>query len=420
MSLIDMLNSNTEAIRQGKLNIADAIKERSGQVDTSHLPTFTELAKAIKEIPQINIDTSDATATANDIILGKTAYVNSEKILGVYVPPMTEGEFEEGNNVADAILGSSLPVTVLGDLVLAPSTEEQNIGDGYVTSIKVLPVTFAIDSNIQSANIKKGVTILGVTGTLTAGTDGLFLVKTVDALTSIVGAEAGNLALVYDGANNFGGVYKYNGSTWELAPLPAEFNANSSTMLEGFKAYSNNGVITGTIDQKGVVTINPSTAEQLFDSGYYAGLVINPVSSNIDENIKPENIRKGTTILGVTGTLVDPAASDTGWIELPYDSGFTAGTAQQLMYRVKDGVCTIRGGATGTFTANAYTIVNKNKPLPAEYRPSVNVRSGACGSSATACIMEVNVDGTIKLGYDSTYGKPSWIAGIISYPIKEV
>lgn len=53
-------------------------------------------------------------------------------------------------------------------------------------------------------------------------------------------------------------------------------------------------------------TITPTTQEQIItpDTNYNAitKLTINPVTSSIDSNIVPENIKNGVTILGVTGT----------------------------------------------------------------------------------------------------------------------
>ncbi len=53
-------------------------------------------------------------------------------------------------------------------------------------------------------------------------------------------------------------------------------------------------------------TVNPSTEMQVVtaDTGYeLESVTVNAVTSSIDSNIIPENIRKDTTILGVTGTL---------------------------------------------------------------------------------------------------------------------
>lgn len=53
-----------------------------------------------------------------------------------------------------------------------PTTSAQNIdadSGKYLTRVSVGAVTSAIDSNIQAGNIKQGVTILGVTGTLSGG-----------------------------------------------------------------------------------------------------------------------------------------------------------------------------------------------------------------------------------------------------------
>lgn len=50
------------------------------------------------------------------------------------------------------------------------------------------------------------------------------------------------------------------------------------------------------------LTINPSKSMQVFQ-GAYDFIQVHPVTSSIDSNIVPENIRKDTTILGVKGTL---------------------------------------------------------------------------------------------------------------------
>lgn len=85
-----------------------------------------------------NIDTSEATATASDILLGKTAYVNDSKITGT----ITMKESQE----------------------YTPSTSDQTIEAGvYLNGIQ----TIKGDTNLISENIKNGVSIFGVTGTYT-------------------------------------------------------------------------------------------------------------------------------------------------------------------------------------------------------------------------------------------------------------
>lgn len=86
---------------------------------------------------------------------------------------------------------------------------------------------------------------------------------------------------------------------------------SSNALLEGYSLYTQlYQPISGTMKNNGDVTIAPTTSEQIKEQGYYNSLKINPVTSDIDENIKPENIKKDVSILGVTGSLEASGGSD--------------------------------------------------------------------------------------------------------------
>ena len=80
--------------------------------------------------------------------------------------------------------------------------------------------------------------------------------------------------------------------------------ASSDKVLSGYTVLNQAGQqLTGSMPNNGDVTIAPTTSEQVKEKGYYNSLKVSAVTSAIDSNITPENIKKDISILGVTGTL---------------------------------------------------------------------------------------------------------------------
>ena len=212
-------------------------------------------------------DTSDATATADDILSTKTAYAKGEKLTG-----------SMANN---------------GALNYTPSTSSQTIPAGYTSGGTVAAVTSSVDANISAGNIKSGVSILGVEGSY-SGLD------TSDADATSSNIEYNKTAYV-NGQKVTGSLprqstFMTNGFSESIGTL-SEFESSGNKSLQFDKSVINmpsfifggNGTITGFIPYSDLATFGSITAGK---------------------------IKKDETIFGITGTYEASGGSTPDYITL--------------------------------------------------------------------------------------------------------
>lgn len=192
------------------------------------------------------IDTSDATATAGDILAGKTAYAKGSKITG-------DIEIKEGQRFTPTKGGTTLPAGYYSG-----ETGKENAIEG--------------DNNFVAANIKKGVAIWNVTGTYEGETPEGLTPENIKAGVEIAGVTG---------------------------TFTSDATAAAGEILTGKTAYVNGNKVTGTIASKGAQTYTPGTSNQTIANGQY---LIGDQTIKGDANLVADNIKQGVSIFGVTGT----------------------------------------------------------------------------------------------------------------------
>lgn len=233
-----------------------------------------------------------------------------------------------GNYTADeqysgfGLVRVQVPEPIYDELTVTPKTTAQTLNplNDAFSVVYVNPVTSSIDSNIAAGNIKKGVSILGVTGTLEFTTEELTVTPTtakqvktptkngyskvtVNAVTSAID---GNILP----ANIAQGVVILG--VTGTAVLSNETSRNITTN----GTYSPEAPYTGfssvVVDVKvehEALDVTPTTSLQTFTAvdqyHGYSPVTVQAVTADIDSNIVAGNIKSGVTILGVTGTLTE-------------------------------------------------------------------------------------------------------------------
>lgn len=192
---------------------------------------------------------------------------------------------------------------------------EPDIGYNGITKVTVNPVTSAIDSNIKSENIVKGVTILGVEGNVEFITDDLNINPSTSAQSFTpahdgfyninVGAVTSDIDSNIKAKNIKSGV-SILGVNGNLIPS----NETTRNIVENgtytppspYTGFSEVVVDVAVVHEE--LNITPSRSAQTFTAiDDFHGF--SPVKVAAVQNVEASNIKQGVTILDVTGSVIE-------------------------------------------------------------------------------------------------------------------
>ena len=344
---VDIVKGKTAYIASGKVTGTLGTSDRliyisgsmgSGDASVSEKSYTPMVGSSYKKIL---VKTPSVTSTE-----GKTVVDASNVEIEIEVGCSDFGNAVAANVLSGKTFTASPGLKVKGTMAskeaetITPGVDDQTIAaNQYLAGAQ----TIKGDNNLVAGNIKKDVSIFGVTGTLETGGTGT---DTSDA------------------------------------------TASASDILSGKTAYVNGTKVTGTISKKAATTITPGTADQTIAAGQYLS---GTQTIEGDANLIADNIKKGVSIFGVTGMLESGGTG--GASTNNCEAYLITSKTQTVSFKNTSGTLKVWGYATHT-SSSSWGGSRTN--LLAFYGDKYYTSTSYGSPSSTSLSLSLNPDGTIS------------------------
>ena len=295
-----------QSASDGKGKIKTAITGIDPSVTIPTDATFTQLATAIGQI-KTGVDTGDATATAEGILAGLTAYVKGVKVTGAI--PDNSGKTSEA--MASAVQTGAI-------LVRPPK--------GYYDGVSGSAVRLA-DANFIPDNILSGKSIFGLQGGI-PNRSGNWM-QSVDVASGDNESGGGRILLKPPA-----GYYDAGTNSRVIAESPDFLPSNILSSKNIFGRQGSIPIQSGMPELPWSNSNGDSGVDFTPPRGYWNG---GEMAYIRDSNLIPANILSGSSIFGVAGTAVQGKrwASGTGTVnEGTYYAFYSFTKTQEPQYLI--------------------------------------------------------------------------------------